>query len=182
VAYSQQVPINGGRAPYSFATTSGSLPRGLILSAAGVISGTPTSTGGSAFGVTVTDANGVSPGSETLSLAIALPVITIKSTTVKVKDGKAPVTLSCKFAPCKGTARLSGPVTTVVESKSKTTTVTFASSSAYSLIPGASAKVELTLTKQGRKTLAHVASHHRHETLSASVNAGQAAAITVAVS
>jgi len=182
VAYSQLVPISGGRAPYSFAATTGALPRGLSLSAAGVISGTPTSTGGSAFGVTVTDANGVSSGSETLSLTIALPVITIKSTTIAVKDGKAPVTLSCKFAPCKGTAYLSGTVTTVVDDKTETATVTLASSSIYSLTAGTSAKVELALTKKGRKTLAHVARHHKHETLVASVDAGQAAASTVAVS
>jgi hypothetical protein len=181
VAYSQLVPISGGRAPYSFATSTGSLPKGLSLSAAGLISGTPTSTGGSAFGVTVTDANGISSGRETLSLTIALPVITIKSTTIVVKDGKVPVTLSCKFAPCKGTAHLSGTVTTVVDGKSKTATVTLASSSTYSLTAGTSAKVELVLTKKGRKTLAHVAHHHKHETLVASVDAGQAAASTVAV-
>src|SRR5579859_7272599 len=36
---------NGGTTPYTFAVTSGSLPPGLTLSSAGVLSGTPTATG-----------------------------------------------------------------------------------------------------------------------------------------
>jgi hypothetical protein len=40
VPYSEPVPVSGGRAPFSFATVSGALPRGLSLSSAGVISGT----------------------------------------------------------------------------------------------------------------------------------------------
>lgn len=48
----------GGRAPYSFAVTSGVLPAGLTLSADGVISGVPTAPSGSEFTVTATDADG----------------------------------------------------------------------------------------------------------------------------
>lgn len=50
----------GGTAPYAYAITAGVLPDGLTLSAAGVLSGaaTQTATGGFAFTVRATDANG----------------------------------------------------------------------------------------------------------------------------
>lgn len=45
----------GGIPPYSYAVTSGSLPKGVTLAANGQLSGTPSSTGDYAFTVTVTD-------------------------------------------------------------------------------------------------------------------------------
>src|SRR3546814_2291263 len=44
-AYSQTISASGDTAPYSFALAAGSLPAGLTLSAAGVLSGTPTAFG-----------------------------------------------------------------------------------------------------------------------------------------
>ncbi|MDX2181463.1 MAG: putative Ig domain-containing protein, partial [Bryobacteraceae bacterium] len=60
VAYSQTLAVAGGTAPYSYALGSGSaLPGGLSLSAAGVLSGTPTgSTTLWGFSVVVTDSAG----------------------------------------------------------------------------------------------------------------------------
>ena len=54
-AYSLTLQATGGTAPYSWNTSSGSLPSGLTISAAGVISGTPLATGTSTCGVQVTD-------------------------------------------------------------------------------------------------------------------------------
>lgn len=51
-----QIPATGGTPPYTFAITGGSLPPGLTMSAAGLISGTPTAAGTFTFTVTVTDA------------------------------------------------------------------------------------------------------------------------------
>ncbi len=48
----------GGTAPYTFAVTSGSLPPGMGLSAAGLLSGTPDSLGTFTFTVQATDAYG----------------------------------------------------------------------------------------------------------------------------
>lgn len=45
----------GGTAPYTWAVTAGALPPGMSLSAAGVLSGTPTAAGNFAFTATVTD-------------------------------------------------------------------------------------------------------------------------------
>ena len=58
-AYSFTFNATSGTPPYvSWAVTSGSLPGGLSLSSAGVISGTPTTTGVYSFTVTVTDTAG----------------------------------------------------------------------------------------------------------------------------
>jgi len=57
-AYNQTLSTSGGSAPYSYAVTTGSMPGGLTLSSAGVLSGTPTATGGSTFTITATDAHG----------------------------------------------------------------------------------------------------------------------------
>ncbi|MBU1615991.1 putative Ig domain-containing protein, partial [bacterium] len=57
VAYSQTVSATGGIIPYSWSVISGSLPAGLSLSLAGVISGTPATAGTSNFTVQVRDSN-----------------------------------------------------------------------------------------------------------------------------
>lgn len=57
--YSQTLVATGGLPPYTWSVASGALPAGLSLNAAtGVISGTPTAKGTSAFTVLVTDADG----------------------------------------------------------------------------------------------------------------------------
>jgi hypothetical protein len=53
-AYNQTFGASGGTAPYSWSVTSGTLPAGLALSTAGVLSGTPTAAGISSFTVQVT--------------------------------------------------------------------------------------------------------------------------------
>jgi len=60
IAYSGSVTGSGGRAPYSYAVTTGTLPLGLTLNvpSPGSISGTPLFVAGVAVTVTVTDANG----------------------------------------------------------------------------------------------------------------------------
>lgn len=55
-AYSQTVTASGGIAPYSYSVTSGTLPQGLNLSAAGVLSGTPTEVGTFNITISATDA------------------------------------------------------------------------------------------------------------------------------
>ncbi len=55
-AYSQTLSASGGTAPYTWAVASGTLPAGLNLSSAGVLSGTPTAAANSSFSVSATDA------------------------------------------------------------------------------------------------------------------------------
>src|SRR6185312_6936794 len=55
VAYSQTIVGSGGNAPYSFGVTSGTLPAGVTLTAAGLLAGTPTTAGSSTFTIRGTD-------------------------------------------------------------------------------------------------------------------------------
>jgi hypothetical protein len=73
VPYGPQVlTASGGYGGMTFTVTSGALPVGLTLSAAGVLSGSPTQLGSFAFGVTATDANGCA-GSRPFSVIIVCP-------------------------------------------------------------------------------------------------------------
>ena len=78
-AYSQTLSAssaNGGIAPYTFSINAGALPPGLALSAAGVLSGTPTATGSFNFTVTALSSNGFS-GSRAYTLTIGTIAQTI---------------------------------------------------------------------------------------------------------
>jgi putative Ig domain-containing protein len=59
-SYSQTLVASGGSAPYHWDLKSGKLPDGLVLSDAGVISGTPTTTGELEFEARATDQSGQS--------------------------------------------------------------------------------------------------------------------------
>src|SRR6185503_10524914 len=54
-AYSQTLAVTGGTSPFTWSLSSGTLPAGLSLSIAGVLSGAPTAAGTSNFTVKVTD-------------------------------------------------------------------------------------------------------------------------------
>ncbi len=75
-AYNLQFQASGGMSPYTWAVATGStLPAGLTLSSAGLLSGTPTKQATSTFDITVTDSEGP-PASltETFSLTVTGPV------------------------------------------------------------------------------------------------------------
>ena len=67
--YNQTLAATGGVTPYSWSLVSGALPSGLTLISAGVISGTPTSSGTSSFTLRVTG-NDSAASTATFSLAI----------------------------------------------------------------------------------------------------------------
>lgn len=70
VAYSSTFTASGGYGGYTFSLASGTLPTGLSLSSAGVISGTPTVSGLYSFAVTVTDSFGSTATTGTLYVVI----------------------------------------------------------------------------------------------------------------
>lgn len=70
-AYSTTLKAAGGASPLTWRLASGKLPRGLKLSSAGVISGTPKSKGTSSFAVSVTDSSSP-PLTASASLTISI--------------------------------------------------------------------------------------------------------------
>lgn len=70
-AYSRTLAATGGMEPYIWSVSSGSLPAGLTLNGAGVISGTPTTAGGSTFSVAATGADGLTSPPVSFTLAIS---------------------------------------------------------------------------------------------------------------
>ncbi|MFE8646672.1 beta strand repeat-containing protein [Sphingomonas sp. NCPPB 2930] len=79
--YAQNLSASGGSAPYSFSISAGSLPAGLTLSTAGVLSGTPAASGTFNFSATATDANGFS-ASRAYTFSVSAPVLTIAPSTL----------------------------------------------------------------------------------------------------
>ena len=106
VSYSQTFTASGGTAPYSYGLTAGSLPSGMSLSSAGVLSGTPTALGTFNFEVMVSDSSaggGPYPLSQIYSILVtdAHPSITTPavangtvgvsySQTISAEGGNAP--------------------------------------------------------------------------------------------
>jgi hypothetical protein len=71
--YSAALSASGGEPPYRWALSSGSLPPGLSLSTAGVISGTPTTAGAYQFGASATDSGGAI-ASRTFTIRVENPL------------------------------------------------------------------------------------------------------------
>ncbi|OWG15640.1 hypothetical protein KDK82_3133 [Delftia sp. K82] len=77
VSFSETLTASGGATPYTFAMASGStLPTGLSLSPAGVISGTPTAAGAFSFTVQATDSSSIS-GQRTYSGSVAAATVVL---------------------------------------------------------------------------------------------------------
>ncbi len=100
-AYSQSLVSGGGQSPYTWALASGSLPPGLALSSAGVISGTPTANGTYHFTVQVTDA-GNRTATAALTLSTGVSPLTI--TTTALPNGQLTVPYSQTLAASGGVA------------------------------------------------------------------------------
>ena len=76
VAYNQTLTASGGSPRYNFGVTSGVLPAGLLLTSDGVLLGTPTTNGTSAFTIRATDINGCFKElSFTMSIITGVPTL-----------------------------------------------------------------------------------------------------------
>ena len=101
-AYTTQLTASGGTGPLTFALAAGSLPGGLSLTSAGVLSGTPVTLGSVTFSVRVTDqTGGTGTGSFTL-LVVSFPSIN----TTSLPNGMAGVSYTAALSGV-GTAPLS---------------------------------------------------------------------------
>ncbi|MBX7218660.1 MAG: putative Ig domain-containing protein [Blastocatellia bacterium] len=110
-AYNQTVTGSGGTSSYSFAMTGGTLPTGLSLSAAGVLSGTPTTTGSFSFTITTTDSTTPTActGSRGYTVAISCPTISVNPATLP--NGTAGTGYSQNLSGSGGTSPYSFAVT-----------------------------------------------------------------------
>jgi hypothetical protein len=111
VAFSQQITASGGTGPYVFTTLSGTLPAGLSLSSAGLISGTPTAAGSSTVTIRATDGNScpIDIVYTMVIAAAACPVITVAPATLPA--GAVGVAYSQQITASGGTG---SPIFTVV--------------------------------------------------------------------
>lgn len=141
-AYSTQLAASGANAPYTYALASGSLPANLSLTAAGVLSGTPTAAGTYTFSVRATD-NSPSPGgpySNVTSLTLTVNDVPPVANNVNVivaynstnnpmplnfSGGGTPTSVSITGAPAHGAASVSGTTITY------TPTATYAGSDSF---------------------------------------------------
>ncbi len=88
-AYSQNLAATGGKTPYTWSVTSGALPAGLSLTtSSGKISGTPTTTGTSAFTVKVQDTN-LTSATKSFSITIYAPLTVATSSLASGTAGTA---------------------------------------------------------------------------------------------
>jgi large repetitive protein len=85
-AYLQPLNASGGVGSYTFSVSAGALPPGISLSGAGVLSGTPTGAGSSAFTITATDSLGFT-GSQAYNLTVNAPTIVITPATLPAATG-----------------------------------------------------------------------------------------------
>ena len=108
-AYSQSITAGGGSAPYTFAVTAGTLPAGLALSGAGVLSGVPTASGSFSFTIRATDSQGFS-GTRAYTMSVtAGPVVSL--TPASLPAGNETLSYSQAIAATGGTAPYTYAVT-----------------------------------------------------------------------
>ncbi len=89
IAYSQTLSASGGNGGYTYSLTAGTLPPGIALSSAGLISGTPTTTGSYSFTVRATDGFGFT-GSQAYTVTVNAPAIVFVQTTLPGGQVAAP--------------------------------------------------------------------------------------------
>ncbi|PZQ18412.1 MAG: autotransporter outer membrane beta-barrel domain-containing protein [Rhodanobacter denitrificans] len=141
-AYSQQFTASGGLAPYTYAVIVGTLPAGLSLSSAGLLSGTPTADGSYSFSVQATDSTGGTAGTVTVAytLTIGAPTITIAPATIP--DGVVGEAYTATLTASGGTA----PYTYAVTAGALPAGVTLASGGTLAGTPTAGGSFTFTVT------------------------------------
>jgi hypothetical protein len=177
VPYQSTLSASGGWGTYSWSVTSGSLPAGLTLnSQTGVISGTPTTPGSSAFTIQASAAGvPTETAAQSLSLAVLAPAVTEAAGILKAKSNRVDVKLACSDAPCTGPVKLEvTEVVTVRHGKKrihKHRTIVIGSAS-FSIAAGQTASVAVTLNGKGRKLLEAAKIHRLSVTVLASPSGG----------
>lgn len=104
VAYTATLTVTDGTAPFIWSLPSGSLPSGLTLSTAGVISGTPKTAGTSSFTVRVIDSAGTpQQDDQPLTLTIQAAPTALNITTTTLPNATIPLAYSQTVVATGGT-------------------------------------------------------------------------------
>jgi hypothetical protein len=112
-AYSQTLTATGGKKLFSWSVPPGALPPGLSLSAAGMITGTPTTAGTFSFTVTVTDSSSPVPSATAiLSIQIAAPKPPVSIVTTSLPGGIVSTAYSQTLGATGGTTPYTWSVST----------------------------------------------------------------------
>jgi hypothetical protein len=105
--FSQSFTQSGAHGTATFSLASGTLPAGITLSAAGLLSGTPTVNGSFPITVTVTDANGCTGTGATYTLVINCQTITVTNPANSSGTVDAPFSETFSQTGAHGTATFS---------------------------------------------------------------------------
>ncbi|HXL20973.1 MAG TPA: putative Ig domain-containing protein [Candidatus Dormibacteraeota bacterium] len=157
--YSQTISATAGLAPYSF-TFTGTLPAGLTLSSAGVISGTPTAFGTANFTVKVTDSsNPAQTATQPLSIKINAAPVSITTTslpngvvnagynaTLQASGGAPPLTWSLAAGSALPTGLLLSSTGAITGTPTTAGTTNFTVQAADSSVPQQTATKALSIT------------------------------------
>ena len=127
--YTTTFTSTGGTSPFTWSIATGTLPSGIALNSAGVLSGTATQSGNFTFGVRVTDASNLSD-TKTYSLTIN-PFALVITTASPLPNGTANAVYSQVFAATGG----SSPYSWAVQTGSLPTGLTLTSSGLLSGTP-----------------------------------------------
>jgi hypothetical protein len=109
--FSKQLVATGGVAPYSWSVASGTLPAGLSLSSAGVLSGTPTALGTSTFTIKASDSALPTPKAATEALTMTIAPRKLTISTVSLAAGTVGLSYSQTLRSAMGTAPLTWSIT-----------------------------------------------------------------------
>lgn len=141
-AYSQTLAATGGTGSFTWARTAGTLPTGLTLSSAGLLSGTPTAGGTFSFTVTATDGAGRT-GSKAMSVTVAAAPGAFAKSGPKNLATKQRTSLSLSWAASTGATSYEYCLTTTPPTAGQTT----CSSAAGWVSTGTSRTVTVTLSR-----------------------------------
>jgi uncharacterized protein YhjY with autotransporter beta-barrel domain len=140
-AYSQTLSAAGGVAPYAYTVTAGTLPTGLTLSSAGVLSGTPTEAGTFNVSFTATDTYGQTVA-RAYTLTVATPTLTLSPAAGALPNASAGVAYSQSLTVTGGIA----PYTTTLTGTLPTGLVFDPATLRFSGTPTQSGSFTLTVT------------------------------------